>query len=106
MRRILIESARSKQSRKHGGPNQRIRLDDAATLLPADENSIVELLALHEALSLLEAEEPAKAQLVKLRYFAGLTLEEAAAALGISAATAKRHWIYARAWLYGKMGGD
>ena len=103
MRRILTDAARRKQSQKRGGVRQRIRLDDVATLVPADDAPDDNLLALDDALSLLAGEDPAKAQLVKLRYFAGLTLEEASQALGISVATAKRHWIYARAWLYEKI---
>jgi len=81
-------------------------MDDVATLAPADGAPDDDLLALDDALALLAVEDPPKAQLVKLRYFAGLTLEEAAEALGISVATAKRSWIYARAWLYGKIGGE
>jgi RNA polymerase sigma factor (TIGR02999 family) len=97
MRRILIDSARSKQRIKRGGERSRVDLDDACcvTKAPSDD-----LLALDEALTRLAVESPAKAELVKLRYFAGLTLEEAAAAQDISLATAKRHWAYARAWLY------
>lgn len=97
MRRILIENARRKRRIKRGRNLARIDLDDAcyATAARSDD-----LLALDEALARLAAESPAKAELVKLRYFAGLTLEESAAALGISLATAKRHWAYARAWLY------
>ena len=97
MRRILVENARRKARVKHGGQALRVELDDAdwTEEPPADE-----LLALDEALIKFEVEEPEKAKLVKLRYFAGLTLEEAAAALGISRATASRHWTYARAWLY------
>jgi RNA polymerase sigma factor (TIGR02999 family) len=103
MRRILIENARRKQRLKHGGAHHRVELQDQdyAIAEPADD-----LLALDEALSRLETEEPAKAELVKLRYFAGLTLEEAAAALGISRATAARYWTYARAWLYDRVRGD
>ena len=96
MRRILIDNARRKQRPKHGGHRQRVDLDEALLLAEPRED----LLALDEALSQLAAEEPAKAELVKLRYFAGLSLEEAAACLGISAATAKRYWAVARAWLF------
>ena len=64
------------------------------------------MIALDEALQLLEREQPLKAQLVKLRYFAGVPLEDAAAMLGISPATAKRYWVHAQAWLYGKLKGD
>jgi RNA polymerase sigma factor (TIGR02999 family) len=104
MRRILIDQARRKQSQKRGGGNQRVDLDAAALAAPAAEDAR-DLLALDDALAQLEAEEPQKARLVKLRYFAGLSLADAAAALGISPATAKRHWIYARSWLYGKLHG-
>ncbi len=96
MRRILIDRARRKKRSRHGGVYQRVPLTGAelATETPADE-----LLAMDEALERFSAVEPAKAELVKLRYFAGLSEEEAAAALGISRATASRFWNYARAWL-------
>ncbi|HKB06145.1 MAG TPA: ECF-type sigma factor [Gemmataceae bacterium] len=97
MRRILIDRARRKRRPKHGGGRERWDLDDLE--LPSDDRAD-ELLALDEALSALARAEPAKAELVKLRYFAGLTLEEAAACLGITAGTAKRHWALARAWLF------
>jgi RNA polymerase sigma factor (TIGR02999 family) len=97
MRRILIENARRKQSEKHGGKLSRRPLDG---LDVAAEMAPVDLLALDLALTKLADEDPAKAQLVKLRYFAGLSLEEAAKALGISRATADRHWHYAKVWLY------
>lgn len=100
MRRILVERARRKQSLKEGGEFERIELGDLPT--PTTE-STVELLDLNDALTQLEQEEPQKAELVKLRYFAGLTHEETAEVLGISPATAKRHWAYARAWLYGRL---
>ena len=103
MRRILVERARQKQSQKRGGQNQRITLDAAVGFVADQVAAGDDLLALDEALSQLEAEYPPKAQLVKLRYFTGFTLEEAAQSLGISIATAKRHWVYARAWLYGKI---
>jgi RNA polymerase sigma factor (TIGR02999 family) len=100
MRRILVESARRKRCRKHGGDLVRVDLDEAnlSCRIPTED-----LLALDEALSRLAAEDPLKARLVQLRYFAGLSLEEAAEALGISAVTAKRYWRYARAWLHGAM---
>ena len=97
MRRILVESARRKARVKHGGEVERVELPDFS-LDGIDEAE--ELLALEEALTRLAAEEPEKAELVKLRYFAGLKLEEAAEVLGISRATASRYWTYARAWLY------
>jgi RNA polymerase sigma factor (TIGR02999 family) len=102
MRRILIDGARRRRRRKHGGDRQRLPLDELA--LPVDERGD-DLLALDEALSRLADEQPLKAELVKLRYFAGLTLEEAAACLGISPATAKRYWAVARAWLYADLSG-
>ncbi len=100
MRRILIDRARAKGSLKRGGGRLRLRLDQDPQAF--DELS-GELLDLDEALTKLAAEDPQKAELVKLRFFAGLTMDEAAAALGISSATADRHWRYARAWLYQQM---
>ena len=85
---------------KHGGELQRVDLDSACSI--ADPPSL-DLLALDEALSKLAAIEPAKADLVKLRFFAGLTMPEAAATLGISLATAERHWTFARSWLYAEL---
>jgi RNA polymerase sigma factor (TIGR02999 family) len=97
MRRLLIESARRKQRIKHGGDRTRVDLDEVCCVSDAPTD---DLLALDEALTRLAAEAPAKAELVKLRYFAGLSLDEAAEAMRISPATAKRYWAYARAWLY------
>ena len=97
MRRILIDRARQKQRLKHGGGRQRVDLDDADL---ASEASSTNLIALDEALTKLTSEDGVKADLVKLRYFAGLTVEQAAEILGISRATADRYWAYARAWLY------
>ncbi len=102
MRRILVEQARRKRRPKHGGDRQRIDLDEAVAALDPRED----LLALDEALTRFAAEEPVKAELVKLRYFAGLSLEEAAACLGISRATAKRYWAVARAWLFAALEAD
>src|SRR5262245_4403223 len=102
MRRILIDLARRKQSQKWGGSRRRVELE-AAAVLAAPEDAAEDLLAVDDALRQFEIEDPLKARLVKLRYFAGLSLPEAAQALGISAATAKRHWVYARSWLYGKV---
>ncbi|HUQ72209.1 MAG TPA: ECF-type sigma factor [Planctomycetaceae bacterium] len=96
MRRILVDLARRKQRPKHGGERQRVNLDEVCHL--TDERAS-ELLSLHAALEKLEAESPEKAQLVKLRYFAGLSHQEAARAMGISRATADRHWAYARVFL-------
>ncbi len=97
MRRILIDSARRKARPKHGGERNRIDLDEAMSVAnpPAEH-----LLALDEALTKLSAEEPIKAELVKLRFFAGLTISEAAKVLGVSVATAERYWTYARVRLY------
>jgi RNA polymerase sigma factor (TIGR02999 family) len=97
MRRILVENARRKQSLKHGGRRVRIELDPAAPAAPERSD---DLLALDEALTELAAEDTAKADLVKLRFFAGLSIDQAAEVLGISRATAIRHWSFARAWLY------
>jgi RNA polymerase sigma factor (TIGR02999 family) len=97
MRRILIEKARHKQRRRHGGGRTRVDLDQ---LDVAEEGSWEGILHLDEALERLAEEEPAAAEVVNLRYFAGLTIEQTAAALGISVRTANRHWAYARAWLY------
>lgn len=96
MRRILIDRARRKQRVRHGGDRERVPLSDIES---AAESPSQQLLAMDEALERFSTLEPAKAELVKLRYFAGLTEEEAAAALGISRATASRYWNYARAWL-------
>ena len=103
MRRILIEAARRKQRDKYGGNRARIDLEDAEI---ADLERPERLLALDAALAQLEAQDPEKAALVKLRFFVGLTNEEAAALLGISATTAKRYWTYARAWLERQMRFD
>jgi RNA polymerase sigma factor (TIGR02999 family) len=97
MRRILIDRARHKQSHKAGGGRRRLALDDIEPALE-DENSD-RLLVLDEALRQLELEDPRKAQLVKLRFFAGLTTEQAAVALGVSSSTAEKDWTYARSWL-------
>jgi RNA polymerase sigma factor (TIGR02999 family) len=96
MRRILIDRARQKRRQKHGGGRQRVPLAEADAVA---ESSADDLLALDEALTRLAAEHPRKAELVKLRYFAGLSEEEAAAVLGLSRATASRSWAFARAWL-------
>jgi RNA polymerase sigma factor (TIGR02999 family) len=99
MRRILIDNARRKASVKHGGQLKRVNLDEAAAVTtPA--GSADDLLALDEALTKLAAQEPVKAELVKLRFFAGLTVPQAAEVLNISPATAERYWTYARVWLY------
>jgi RNA polymerase sigma factor (TIGR02999 family) len=100
MRRILIDRARSRGALKRGRHPHRLRLDQDPLL---DDDSTAELLDLDDALLKLAAQDATKADLVKLRFFAGLTLEEAASTLGISPATADRHWSYARAWLYREM---
>jgi RNA polymerase sigma factor (TIGR02999 family) len=97
MRRILIEKARRRRALRHGGGQQRLDIEDIEIASPAKDE---ELLAVNDALEKFSGIEGRKAELVKLRYFVGLTLEEAADALGISLATAKRWWIYSRAWLY------
>jgi RNA polymerase sigma factor (TIGR02999 family) len=103
MRRILIDNARRKAAWRHGGDLQRqpLDLDSLASFEPRED-----LVALDEALVRLEADDPIKAKLVKLRYFAGLSLPEAAAALDLSERTAGRHWAYARAWLRCEVEGE
>ena len=102
MRRILVEQARSKQCLKRGGGQRREPADLDALLAagPAQE-----VLALHEALEQLAAHDPVKAKLVEMRFFAGLTVQQAAECLGISPSKAERAWRYARAWLYSAMAG-
>ena len=97
MRRILIDRVRRKQAIRHGGGQQRVDVEDVEIPAPADDQ---ELLAVNEALTRFAGLDPQKAELVKLRYFIGLTIEETAAILGISEPTAKRWWTYARAWLF------
>ena len=97
MRRILVERARRKQRLKHGAGAARAELDEADAI---EQPPSEKLLAVDEALDRLDDEQPEKARLVKLRYFAGFTIEEAADLLGISRTTAHRHWTYARAWLH------
>ncbi len=99
MRRILIDNARRKKAARHGGGAERVPLDQESLELAAAMDDD-QLLALHEALDRLTEHDAAKAELVKLRFFTGLTLTEAAEVLGISEPTAKRHWAYARAWLF------
>lgn len=97
MRRILVDAARRKRARKHGGGMQRY---DATEIEITDSLPNDDLLALDEALDRFAAIDPQKAELVKLRYFAGLTIEQAAEVLGVSLSTANRHWAYSKAWLY------
>ncbi|HEY1375926.1 MAG TPA: ECF-type sigma factor [Gemmataceae bacterium] len=96
MRRILVEAARRKKTEKHGGGRRRVELGDH---LPAPGPAPDQLLAVDDALGRLGAEDPTAAELVKLRYYAGLSVEEAGDALGLSRATAYRLWAYARSWL-------
>jgi RNA polymerase sigma factor (sigma-70 family) len=100
MRRILVESARRKNRLKHGGGREREPIDEQAIVAPQIAADLIELDA---ALDKLASKDPRKAELVKLRYFAGLTIEQAAAVLGISTTTADRDWTYARAWLFREM---
>jgi RNA polymerase sigma factor (TIGR02999 family) len=102
MRRILVENARRKHALKRGGDRQRVKLDLAD---PAAPRLSDDLLALDQALEKLTAQDPGKAEVVKLRYFAGLTMEQVAESLGISLATANRWWNYARAWLHQEISG-
>jgi len=97
MRRILIDRARRKGAVRHGGNQQRVELEEADV---ASDNNDNQLLAVSEALDKLAVQHKAEAELVKLRYFVGMTNDEAAEALGISARTAKYYWTHARAWLY------
>ena len=101
MRRILVDNARRKQAEKHGGGRQRLAFDAGALAAPVPD---IDLLALDAALARLAGHDPLKARLVELRYFAGLTGDEAAAALGISASAADRLWVYTRAWLRRELG--
>jgi RNA polymerase sigma factor (TIGR02999 family) len=103
MRRILVDNARSRSRLKRGGDMDRVDLDSLELTLhdPPDR-----LLALDEALKRLAEENPERARLVNLRYFGGLTHEEAARAMGVSVSTADRHWAYARAWLYRHLAED
>ena len=100
MRRILIDSARRKEAHKRGAGLERVNLDDVDVAAKADDTT---LLRLDEALEKLAREDPPSAELVKLRFFAGLTTEQAAAALGISERTARRYWVFARAWLHDEL---
>jgi len=103
MRRILIDNARRKKSLKHGGEHQKIEYDESI-LNPNCNSSADDLIALDEALVRLSAEDEIRAEVVKLRYFAGLTVEQTAEVLGISPPTVKRYWSYARAWLLREIG--
>jgi RNA polymerase sigma factor (TIGR02999 family) len=102
MRRILVESARRKGSLKRGGNRQRVDLNDADVISLAAPD---ELLVINEAITKLAAEDPQAAELVKLRYFAGLSVEEAAQLSGLSRSSAYEHWSYARAWVHDELYG-
>ncbi|HEY7155143.1 MAG TPA: ECF-type sigma factor [Gemmataceae bacterium] len=103
MRRILVESARRKSRLKHGRGRERVDLDSGCLVSTAPS---LDLVALDEALSRLAETEPVKVELVKLRFFAGLTMSDAAAALNISVATAERYWSFAKAWLYAELADE
>ena len=100
MRRILIDRARSRHAERHGGGLKRLNVDDLEVANDADDEQV---LAVNDAMVKFALVDPKKAELVKLRYFAGLTIEEASQTLGISEPTAKRWWVYARAWLFREM---
>ena len=103
MRRILVEQARRKRRVRHGGARKRIDLDEACSLVQPTSD---DLLALDEALSRLASLNPVRAEVVKLRFFAGLTMAEVAQTLGISLPTANRYWAFARTWLYTELKGE
>jgi RNA polymerase sigma factor (TIGR02999 family) len=104
MRRILVEKARRKRRHKHGGGRPRVDIELANIVSPMPDEDV---LALDEAMTRLATKDPIRARLVQLRFYAGLSNEEAAKVLGISGATAKRYWRYARAWLHREVGkGD
>jgi RNA polymerase sigma factor (TIGR02999 family) len=100
MRRILIDNARRRKALRHGGGQARLDVQELQIAAPAADD---QMLAVDEALDKLAALDPKKAELVKLRYFVGMTIEDAARALQISQATAKRWWVYARAWLFAEV---
>jgi RNA polymerase sigma factor (TIGR02999 family) len=100
MRRILVDNARRKRTEKHGGAHKRVDLESGCLVSEAPS---MDLLALDEVLIKLAKVEPAKAELVKLRFFAGLSMPEAAAVLNISLATAERHWTFAKSWLFAEL---
>jgi RNA polymerase sigma factor (TIGR02999 family) len=103
MRRLLVENARRKQRGKHGGGRRRVSLEAAESMVQAPSE---DLLAVDEALTRLTAHDPIKAEVVKLRFFAGLTMPEIAQALDISLSTAERYWTYARTWLYAELADE
>jgi RNA polymerase sigma factor (TIGR02999 family) len=103
MRRILVDNVRRKRAQRHGGGHKRTDMPEITSPVAGNEDQI---LAVNEALEKLAAQDKQKAELVKLRYFVGMTIEEAAEVLGISSGTAKRHWAYARAWLAQEIKGS
>ena len=103
MRRILVDQARRKHSKKRAGDAQRVELDDHIAVAPLSNTSPEDLIALDEALREFEAVDPLRARVVKLHCFGGLSLAETAEVMSVSSATVKRHWVFARAWLYGKL---
>ncbi len=105
MRRILVDQARRKGSKKHGGDAKQINLEPDLIVAGTLEVDPEELLALDEALAEFEIVDPVRARVVKLHYFSGFTLDETARALNISVSTVKRHWVFARSWLFGKIQG-
>ena len=100
MRRILIDRARRKLTKRHGGGNKRVDIEDQILVAP---NTDEQLLGVHEVLDLLAAEHPVQAEVVKLRFFVGMTNEETAHALNISVASVKNYWVFARAWIYNEL---
>jgi RNA polymerase sigma factor (TIGR02999 family) len=106
MRRILVEQARKKARLKRGGDHRRIDQNDSEFVMASPDSTETDVLALDEALTRLAEQHPEKARLVQLRYFAGFTVDQAAEALGISPATADRHWAYARVWLLREMSAE
>src|SRR5262245_14728668 len=102
MRLILVDHARARAAQKRGGQRKRVPLDDAALWVQSPDH----LLALNDALGRFAAEEPRKAELVSLRFFAGMSTPEAAAALGVSVPTAERWWAFARTWLFADLDGE
>jgi RNA polymerase sigma factor (TIGR02999 family) len=103
MRRLLVENARRKKRRKHGGGRRRIELEAAESMVQTPSEG---LLALDEALTRLTAHDPIKAEVVKRRFFAGLTMPEVAQALDLSLVTVERYWTYARTWLYAQLADE
>lgn len=105
MRRILVEHARAKNRLKRGGDRIRVELEDSLLPEGADERDLDQLLALDEAFRRLDGQDPRAADVVRLRYFAGLSVADTASALGLSERTVKREWAFARAWLFDALGG-